>query len=277
MFSVAPSWAWVSSVPCCSCFPAPYLPPPPHSYFVIFVLIGSLVLLTLFIGVVSTSMDEASAQQQEEMEVERKILEIKGIEKLSREDVDTFRKVFSMLDLDGGGTIEEEELRVGLQSVGKHPTDAEMAKMMHDVDEDDSGEIDPAEFIQFMVNMRKKDKQEKASRGGKDADTANNSDDNNGEPTPDMTPSHSSSPNGGGIGMGGGFMTPPPGGFHSHAQLQVSALTPIQTTATVGADQNFGLPVLMSPTNENWLDMSLEVGRSRKKLPKLGGSARIAP
>ena len=71
--------------------------------------------------------------------------------------------------------------------------------------------------------------------------------------------------------------TPPPGGFHSHAQLQVSALTPIQTTATVGADQNFGLPVLMSPTNENWLDMNLEGGRSRKKLPKLGGSARIAP
>jgi voltage-gated sodium channel len=270
-------------------------------YFVFFVLIGALVLLTLFIGVVSTSMDEATAQQKEEMEIEEKILEITEREGLTKEDVDAFRKVFGMLDLDGGGTIEEEELRVGLQSVGKNPTDKEMADMLHEIDEDDSGEIDPAEFIQFMVNMRKSDQEEraKAAAGGGAGGTANNSDSelmlhSGGSGfTPSMTSSNSSSPGdrlpqfgfqtplgvtGGGSpgswtgGGPGGFQ-----GFHAHAQLQVTALTPLRTTATVGADQNFGLPVLQSPTNENWLDMSMEHGRSRKKLPKLGGSARIAP
>ena len=240
-------------------------------YFIFFTLIGSLVLLTLFIGVVSTSMDEASEQQREEMEVEDKIKNISNIELLSKEDVETFRKVFGMLDLDGGGTIEEEELRVGLQSIGKHPTDTEMLRMMHDVDEDDSGEIDPAEFIQFMVNMRKKDTKEKSLKMERsEADTANNSN----EDTPAVTPPTSNSPNA--LGLGFGFMTPPPSGFQAHAQLQVSALTPMRTIATVGADQNFGLPILQSPTNENWLDMSLDMGRSRKKLPKIG-SARIAP
>lgn len=35
-------------------------------YYVIFVIIGSLVMLTLFVGVVTTSMDEAAAEQAEE-------------------------------------------------------------------------------------------------------------------------------------------------------------------------------------------------------------------
>lgn len=59
-----------------------------------------------------------------------------------------------MLDLDGGGTIEEDELRVGLESIGKTPTDAELAEMLKQVDEDESGEIDLAEFIQFMYNLK---------------------------------------------------------------------------------------------------------------------------
>ena len=44
-----------------------------------------------------------------------------------------FVLVFEMLDLDGGGTIEEEELRIGLQSVGKNPTPQEMQRMMDQV------------------------------------------------------------------------------------------------------------------------------------------------
>ena len=59
-----------------------------------------------------------------------------------------------MLDLDDGGTIEEEELRIGLRSVGKTPSDDELKGMMKAVDEDESGEIDLAEFIQFMVNLQ---------------------------------------------------------------------------------------------------------------------------
>ena len=46
------------------------------SFFVVFIVIAALVLLTLFVGVVTTSMEEASKQQEIEQEMESKILEI---------------------------------------------------------------------------------------------------------------------------------------------------------------------------------------------------------
>ncbi|GMH84050.1 hypothetical protein TL16_g09799 [Triparma laevis f. inornata] len=123
-------------------------------FFVIFVIIGGLVLLTLFIGVVSTSMDEAQQGQREEAEMEEKVKDLQKEKNIDKEEIEIYRKIFSMLDLDGGGTIEEEELRVGLESIGKQPTDDELTEMLKQVDEDNSGEIDLAEFIQFMYNMK---------------------------------------------------------------------------------------------------------------------------
>lgn len=237
-------------------------------FFIFFTLIGALVLLTLFIGVVTTSMDEAQEEQNREKEIQDNIKEIQTNEGLTDEEVETFLKVFDMLDLDGGGTIEEEELRVGLQSVGKDPTDAEMQQMMHDVDEDDSGEIDPAEFLQFMVNMRNEDRKNTGS-GHDDLSVSERS---LGEShTPEtLSPNRSLSP----MMSFGNTGIPAPAGGRMMTSLQVSALTPIKTAATIGAEANFGLPVLQSPTNENWLEMSLDMGRSRRKLPALG-SAKV--
>lgn len=123
-------------------------------FFVIFVIIGGLVLLTLFIGVVSTSMDEAQAAQKEEQEMEQKVKDLQEEKNVDPSEIELYRQIFSMLDLDGGGTIEEEELRVGLQSIGKNPSDNELAAMLKQVDEDESGEIDLAEFISFMLNLK---------------------------------------------------------------------------------------------------------------------------
>merc|ERR1711871_1004382 len=61
-----------------------------------------------------------------------------------------------MLDLDGGGTIEEEELMTGLRAVGKDVTSAECRDMMSIVDDDDSGEIDLAELVEFMVIVKQR-------------------------------------------------------------------------------------------------------------------------
>ena len=123
-------------------------------YFVIFVIIGGMVLLTLFIGVVTTSMDEAQQNQEEEEAIEERIRAIKEKNKFEDVEVALYREVFNMLDLDGGGSIEEEELRIGLNAVGKNPSDDELADMLRLVDEDESGEIDLAEFMQFMINLR---------------------------------------------------------------------------------------------------------------------------
>lgn len=124
-------------------------------YFFIFTVITALVLLTLFIAVVTTEMEEADHRRQEEKEIEDKVKVIAQSEGLDQTTVALYKQVFEMLDLDGGGTIEEEELRIGLQSVGKNPTSEEMQRMMDQVDEDGSGAIDFAEFVEFMCNLKK--------------------------------------------------------------------------------------------------------------------------
>jgi hypothetical protein len=123
-------------------------------YFVVFFVLGGLVLLTLFIGVVTTSMEEASAQQREEAEVKERVLEIQEAEGLDDETIAMYETVFKMLDVDGGGSIEEDELKIGLATIGRNPSNAEIRQMMKEVDEDDSGEIDLAEFVQFMLNLK---------------------------------------------------------------------------------------------------------------------------
>ena len=46
-----------------------------------------------------------------------------------------YRVVFGILDLDGGGSIEEDELKIGLDAIGRKPTDAELKQMLLEVDE----------------------------------------------------------------------------------------------------------------------------------------------
>mmetsp|Transcript_26278 Transcript_26278/g.38943 ORF Transcript_26278/g.38943 Transcript_26278/m.38943 type:complete len:143 (+) Transcript_26278:393-821(+) len=103
------------------------------AYFVSFTTLSSLVLLTLFIGVVTTSMDEAREKQKHEQSIEDDIADLQKQEKLNSEEIDNYRSAFRILDLDGGGTIEEEELRIGLESIGKTPSDEELRAMMKEV------------------------------------------------------------------------------------------------------------------------------------------------
>ena len=126
-------------------------------YFVIFTLLGALVLLTLFIGVICTSMEEATEARAQEDELEERIKEFASDKELSDHTIENYRRVFHMLDVDHGGTIEEDELRAGLKSIGRNPTTAQLRLYMREVDEDDSGEIDLAEFVEFMTNMKLKD------------------------------------------------------------------------------------------------------------------------
>ena len=123
-------------------------------FFCIFTVIGALVLMTLFIGVVTTSMEEASADQQEKAEVMQRVREFQVEHGLDNEQITLYETVFMMLDLDGGGSIEEEELRIGLQSIGKNPSDNELKEMMLSVDDSGDGEIDLAEFVEFMFNLK---------------------------------------------------------------------------------------------------------------------------
>mmetsp|Transcript_27029 Transcript_27029/g.41911 ORF Transcript_27029/g.41911 Transcript_27029/m.41911 type:complete len:155 (+) Transcript_27029:72-536(+) len=70
---------------------------------------------------------------------------------LSNNQIDEFREAFEMFDKDGDGTISPKELEDVMNSIGMQPTAEEIAEMIADVDEDQSGSID---FDEFLVMMK---------------------------------------------------------------------------------------------------------------------------
>jgi voltage-gated sodium channel len=140
-------------------------------YFIAFVIVGSLVLFTLFIGVVTTSMDEATEKQKEAQEMEDRVKAYQKENGLHSSTIKLYKKAFSMLDLDGGGTIEEDELSFGLEAVGIEASGEEIQALMARVDEDESGEIDLAEFVEFMTIVCREKKGEEGEEEGEEEST----------------------------------------------------------------------------------------------------------
>jgi len=122
------------------------------SYFTLFITLVANVFLTLFIGVISTSMDESRNAQREEFKIDEKIAEVRDELGLSVGQLQDFKTVFDILDLDGGGTIDETELQLGLCLIDDDHTmsEADTAKAFQKIDPEGTGSIDICGFIQFM-------------------------------------------------------------------------------------------------------------------------------
>ena len=118
-------------------------------YYFLFVIVGAQVLLSLFIGVIATSMDAATDRQNEEKESDENVVKVSAKLGLNEERTAAFREVFDMLDLDGGGTIDMEEVVIGLEAVNCNLSEDELVVIMNQVDPKKEG-VDPAKFMQFM-------------------------------------------------------------------------------------------------------------------------------
>eukprot|EP00928_Gymnodinium_smaydae_P089274 TRINITY_DN73263_c0_g1_i1.p1 TRINITY_DN73263_c0_g1~~TRINITY_DN73263_c0_g1_i1.p1 ORF type:complete len:149 (-),score=64.18 TRINITY_DN73263_c0_g1_i1:156-602(-) len=64
------------------------------------------------------------------------------------------REAFNTFDTDGSGTIDTEEMKLLLEAIGEAPTEEELFRFMADVDEDGTGEIEFAEFLQAFEKQR---------------------------------------------------------------------------------------------------------------------------
>lgn len=73
---------------------------------------------------------------------------------LSQDEIDACREAFLAFDKDGSGTIDVWELRQVLEAMGQQPTEEELFQMISEVDEDMSGAIDFAEFLQVIDNQK---------------------------------------------------------------------------------------------------------------------------
>ena len=67
------------------------------------------------------------------------------------------REAFKLFDKDGNGTIELDELRQVMCSLGQTPTESELNQIIADADMDGDGTIDFDEFIEMMNKQETRD------------------------------------------------------------------------------------------------------------------------
>lgn len=121
-------------------------------YFLAFIVIGAQVLLTLFIGVVTTSMEQAKEIQLKENNLAKQLNSLEKSLTLSPIQMNCFKKAFELLDLDGGGTIEEDEVALGLQSINNLMDGTSIEEEIKKCDPLGNG-VDLVQFIVVIANI----------------------------------------------------------------------------------------------------------------------------
>ena len=89
------------------------------------------------------------AMQQEEIRL-IKARQQAAMNALPKEELQEYREIFDLVDLDRGGSIEKEELSELMDMLSMDFGDDEIELMMTEIDEDGDGEIDFAEFVAVM-------------------------------------------------------------------------------------------------------------------------------
>jgi len=80
---------------------------------------------------------------------------------IPEEFVEEIRQTFDLFDKNQDGTIDQDELGDVFRSLGQHYTEAELAEMIAETDNDRSGSIEFGEFLQLMRRrMRDTDTEE---------------------------------------------------------------------------------------------------------------------
>ena len=66
------------------------------------------------------------------------------------EEVAEFREIFNLVDLDGGGSIDLDELRELMDLLGMNASKDEMEAMVNEIDSEGTGEISFHDFVKVM-------------------------------------------------------------------------------------------------------------------------------
>ena len=77
------------------------------------------------------------------------------ISRVNYDPIKEIRDLFKLYDKDGNGQISISELGSLLFSMGRQATQADLAKMIEEMDKDHSGFVDIDEFINYMEPMYK--------------------------------------------------------------------------------------------------------------------------
>jgi calmodulin len=73
---------------------------------------------------------------------------------LTTEEITEYREMYDLFDEDKSGAIDAEELGKVMRALGHFPTNAEIQKVVDEVDEDGSGVVEFSEFLVLMVKYK---------------------------------------------------------------------------------------------------------------------------
>ena len=118
-------------------------------YHIIVVLMTAQILLSLFIGVITTSMDDASQKQQKAAKNEEEVLATGESLGLAAERIAAFKAVFDLMDLSGLGELSEDDLLGGLQQLGLDLPSDKFQDFLTQIDPDRKG-LSYSQFITFV-------------------------------------------------------------------------------------------------------------------------------
>ena len=76
-------------------------------------------------------------------------------DQLTEEQIGFFKEAFNLFDKDGKGFINTYELASVLRSLGQNHTEAELQKIISEIDSDGNGSIDFPEFLTIMARKMK--------------------------------------------------------------------------------------------------------------------------
>jgi hypothetical protein len=118
-------------------------------FFVIFVVVASMVLVSLLVGVIITSLELDREDLLEEEVVKAKLRVVQRRYHLHTAQVTKLMHLFEKCDNNQDGALTYEELVVILDSIKMDPT--EQFQFFLRVDQDKSGQIDFAEFCEMIA------------------------------------------------------------------------------------------------------------------------------
>lgn len=123
-------------------------------YFYTFAVIGGLILLALFIGVVNVYMDIAGQDMERERETELKVLDFAAAKGLDHYIINLYRESFSVIDFSKSGFIGIVEVRVGLNIAGNQMSDEEWQKLVDDIEVNHGGKYNFYDFVKFIFRLK---------------------------------------------------------------------------------------------------------------------------
>lgn len=130
-------------------------------YFIAFIFLGSLVLLTLFVGVVTTAMEEAQHSQRNVARGEKKMRIFAMENNIPKETIQHLTKAFKIIDLDDSGETSFDELAISLReckllntNIPEEEGRLQFLRMLQDVNPETTEEddVDISEFLLWTLN-----------------------------------------------------------------------------------------------------------------------------